>query len=154
MSAFHKYYLLCRATDIAAVWTIFNVLSYDALSGRNSNLAPSQQRVDALRIEPWSRDYWNWFLLSLYISENPIWPDQVGSLQRGLEGGRLWWRWLGLERRVQVRDHFTNVFYSAAIWEFTVSMDVNIRGYYDKGEIFVILGCHFPCLIVVWPFIQ
>ena len=43
---------LCRAPEIAAVVTIFNVFSvfsYDAMSARDSNLSPSRQRVDPLR---------------------------------------------------------------------------------------------------------
>ena len=44
-------YLRC-ASDIAAVGTIFNVFSYDAVSDRDSNLLPSQRRAVALRVEP------------------------------------------------------------------------------------------------------
>ena len=46
---------LCRAHDIAAVGTILNVFSYDAVSGRDSNLSPPRRRTDALRVEPLSR---------------------------------------------------------------------------------------------------
>ena len=35
--------------DIVALGTIFKVLSYDAVSGRNSNLSPFRRRTDALR---------------------------------------------------------------------------------------------------------
>ena len=44
-----------HAFDIAAVGTIFNVFSYDALSDRDSNLSPSRRRANALRVEPRSR---------------------------------------------------------------------------------------------------
>ena len=43
---------LCRALDIAAVGTIFNVFSYDTVSDRNSILSPLRRRVDSLRVEP------------------------------------------------------------------------------------------------------
>ena len=39
----------CRAPDIAAVGTILNVFSYDAVSGRGSNLLLSRRRTDVLR---------------------------------------------------------------------------------------------------------
>ena len=42
---------LCRAPDLAAVGTIFNVFGYDAMSARDSNLSPPQRRADALRVE-------------------------------------------------------------------------------------------------------
>ena len=38
--------------DIAAVGTIFNVFSYDAVLGRDSNLSPTRQQADALRDMP------------------------------------------------------------------------------------------------------
>ena len=38
---------LCRALDIAAVGTIFNVFGYVAVSGQDSNLSPPRRRVDA-----------------------------------------------------------------------------------------------------------
>ena len=47
----HSDYL-CGATEEAAVGNNFNIFSYDALSGRDSNLKPSRQRADALRITP------------------------------------------------------------------------------------------------------
>ncbi len=46
---------LCRASDIAAVGTIFNVFSYDVVSARDSNLSPSRRRADAPRVEPRSQ---------------------------------------------------------------------------------------------------
>ena len=48
-------YYLCRTPDIAAVETICNVFSYDAVSARDSNLSPSWRRADALRVVPRSR---------------------------------------------------------------------------------------------------
>ena len=36
---------LCRSPYIPAVDTILNVFSYDAVSGRNSNLSPPQRRA-------------------------------------------------------------------------------------------------------------
>ena len=47
-------YYLCRALDIAAVGTILNVFSYDAVLGRESNLSPPG-KANALRVEPRSR---------------------------------------------------------------------------------------------------
>ena len=49
-------YYLCRAPDIAAVGTIFNVFNYDAVSARDSNLSPPRRRADALLVEPRSQD--------------------------------------------------------------------------------------------------
>ena len=49
------YYYLCRAPDIAAVGTIFNVFSYDAVFAWYSNLSPPRRREGALRVEPRSR---------------------------------------------------------------------------------------------------
>ena len=37
-------FCLCRAPDIAAVETIFNDFSYDAVSARDSNLKPPRRR--------------------------------------------------------------------------------------------------------------
>ena len=34
------------------------------------------------------------------------------------------------------------------------SIDKNIRGYYDRRKIVVNLGCNFPSLLLVGPFIQ
>ena len=50
--AMHSLYSnnLYRAPDVAAVGTIFNIFSYDALSDRDSNLSPSRQRADALHV--------------------------------------------------------------------------------------------------------
>ena len=47
-----KAYLLylCRAPDIAAVVALVDIFSYDAVLGRDSNLSPSRQRVDALHV--------------------------------------------------------------------------------------------------------
>ena len=53
--AFLQFYYLCRASDIAAVGIIFNVLSYDALSDRDYNLSPFRRIADALRVELRSR---------------------------------------------------------------------------------------------------
>ncbi len=46
------YYYLCRAPNIAAVGTIFNVFSYDAVLAQDLN---PRRRSDALRVEPRSR---------------------------------------------------------------------------------------------------
>ena len=37
--------------DIAALGTIFNVLRYEAVLSRDSNLSPPRRRTDALRVE-------------------------------------------------------------------------------------------------------
>ena len=58
---------LCREPDIAAVGTIFNVLSYDPVLDRDSNLSPSRRRSDALCVEPWSRvQFWH------ILETNPV----------------------------------------------------------------------------------
>ncbi len=49
---------LYRTLDIAVVGTIFNVFSYNALTDRDSNLSPSRQPADALRVEPWVAGYY------------------------------------------------------------------------------------------------
>ena len=41
--------------DIAAVGTILNVFSYDAVSARGSNLSPPRRQADALCVKPQSR---------------------------------------------------------------------------------------------------
>ena len=43
---------LCRAPGKAAVETIFNVFSYDAVFSQNWNLSPPWWRADALHVEP------------------------------------------------------------------------------------------------------
>ena len=52
---YSNYY--CRASDIAAVGTIFNVFSYDAVLNRDSNQSPPRRRPVALRVEPRSVFY-------------------------------------------------------------------------------------------------
>ena len=44
--------LLLFAPNLAAVGTIFNVFSYEAVSARDSNLSLPRQRADALRVDP------------------------------------------------------------------------------------------------------
>ena len=50
----HSNYL-CRPPDIAAVGANLNVLRYDAVLSRDSDLSPPRRRADAQRVEPWSR---------------------------------------------------------------------------------------------------
>ena len=45
---FPLLYLLCLAPNKVAVWTIFNVFSFDAILSLGSNLSPSRQWADAL----------------------------------------------------------------------------------------------------------
>ena len=51
----NDYNCQCRASDILAIVTIFNVFSYDKVLSRDSNLSPPRRRVDALCVEPRSR---------------------------------------------------------------------------------------------------
>ena len=53
---------LCRAPDTAAVGTICNVFSYDAVSGRDRNLSPHRRRADALLVDPRLRVSINYYL--------------------------------------------------------------------------------------------
>ena len=56
---------LYRATDLAAVGTILNVFSYDAVSDRDTNLSPSRKkRTDALHV---SLEHKNVFFIHLYM---------------------------------------------------------------------------------------
>ena len=45
--------------DIAEIEIIFNVLNFDVVSGRDSKLVPSRQRVDAQRVTPQSQVNYN-----------------------------------------------------------------------------------------------
>ena len=67
-SSYSNY--LCRASDIAAVGTIFNVFTYDAVSDRDSNLSPFRRRADALRVEPQSRVLIEWHSSQLSQKHN------------------------------------------------------------------------------------
>ncbi len=56
--------LLTCGSDIAAVVTIFNVLSYDAVLGRDSNQSTPGRRVHALRFKR------QWVLHVLFFNKN------------------------------------------------------------------------------------
>ena len=62
---------LCHAPDKAAVGTIVNVFSYDAVSDQDSNLSPSWQRAYELHVEPRSRVFWcKFFRIFLVFSDS------------------------------------------------------------------------------------
>ena len=50
-----QLFYLSHAPAIIVVVDHFTVFSYDAVLGRDSNLSPSRQRTDALRVTPQAR---------------------------------------------------------------------------------------------------
>ena len=81
---------LCCAPEIAAVGTIFNIFTYDTVSGRDSNLSPSRQRADALHVTSQSRV----MLFSYLGSHLTIWLE--GSKQDEVISDTVRLSWLAL----------------------------------------------------------
>ena len=69
-------------SDIAAVGTIFNVLSYNAVLDRDSDQSPSRRRTDALRVEPGSLVMQKWYLayIFLYTSLIILHKHELGNI--------------------------------------------------------------------------
>ena len=125
---------LCCASDIAAVWTIFHIFTYYAVSDRDSNLSPSRR--------------WMRYVLS-HGRRLHTWIQNLEEKLRIVTTNFPKWRGKGLYYNLVASNVATSCF-TPNIWNFDIFSpfpnqfkEKTYNHFFKGGGVTIFVGCFF-----------